>query len=72
MNEQIWWFVARASGMVAAVLIGVTVVWGTRRPRDGVVTDSTGERGGVGWSGGVVPPGLVRRPPSCLPTSRLR
>jgi predicted ferric reductase len=28
VNEQIWWFVARASGMVAAVLIGVTVVWG--------------------------------------------
>ena len=28
MNEQFWWFVARSSGMVAAVLIGVTVVWG--------------------------------------------
>jgi sulfoxide reductase heme-binding subunit YedZ len=28
VNEQFWWFVARSSGMVAAVLIGVTVVWG--------------------------------------------
>jgi len=28
VNEQLWWFVARSSGMVAAVLIAVTVVWG--------------------------------------------
>ena len=28
MNEQFWWFVARSSGMVAAVLIAVTIVWG--------------------------------------------
>ena len=28
MSGQFWWFVARASGMVAAVLIGLTLVWG--------------------------------------------
>ncbi len=41
MSEQFWWFVARSSGMVAAVLIALTVVWGllvsTRMiPRKGV------------------------------------
>ena len=28
MNEQIWWYVARSTGMVAAVLLALTVVWG--------------------------------------------
>jgi len=28
VNGQFWWFVTRASGMVAAVLIGLTVIWG--------------------------------------------
>lgn len=28
MNPQFWWFVARASGMVAAVLVALTLVWG--------------------------------------------
>lgn len=28
MNPQFWWYVSRASGMVAAVLLAVTVVWG--------------------------------------------
>lgn len=28
MNPQFWWYVARASGMVAAVLIALTLVWG--------------------------------------------
>ncbi|MEZ5238363.1 MAG: ferric reductase-like transmembrane domain-containing protein [Microthrixaceae bacterium] len=28
MNEQFWWYVTRASGMVAAVLLALTVIWG--------------------------------------------
>lgn len=28
MSEQLWWYVARASGMVAAVLLALTLVWG--------------------------------------------
>lgn len=28
MNAQFWWYVARASGMVAAVLLVLTMVWG--------------------------------------------
>jgi DMSO/TMAO reductase YedYZ heme-binding membrane subunit len=28
MSEQFWWYVARASGMVAAVLLVLTLVWG--------------------------------------------
>lgn len=28
MNEQIWWYVARSSGVVALVLLVLTVVWG--------------------------------------------
>ncbi len=28
MNPQFWWYVSRASGMVAAVLLALTVVWG--------------------------------------------
>ena len=28
MNPQFWWYVARASGLVAAVLIVATIVWG--------------------------------------------
>ena len=28
VSSQIWWFVARSSGMVAAVLLGLTMVWG--------------------------------------------
>lgn len=28
MSEQFWWYVSRASGMVAAVLLASTVVWG--------------------------------------------
>lgn len=28
MSEQFWWFVTRASGMVAAVLIACTLIWG--------------------------------------------
>jgi sulfoxide reductase heme-binding subunit YedZ len=29
MNEQIWWFVARSSGIVAWVFLTASVVWGT-------------------------------------------
>jgi DMSO/TMAO reductase YedYZ heme-binding membrane subunit len=28
MSEQLWWYVARASGMVAAVLLILTLIWG--------------------------------------------
>ncbi len=28
MSDQFWWYVARSSGMVAAVLLGLTLVWG--------------------------------------------
>jgi DMSO/TMAO reductase YedYZ heme-binding membrane subunit len=28
MSEQFWWYVARASGMVAAVLLILTLIWG--------------------------------------------
>ena len=28
MNPQFWWYVARSSGMVAAVLIALTLIWG--------------------------------------------
>lgn len=28
MSEQLWWWVARSSGMVAAVLVALTVLWG--------------------------------------------
>jgi DMSO/TMAO reductase YedYZ heme-binding membrane subunit len=28
MSEQLWWYVARASGMVAAVLLVLTLIWG--------------------------------------------
>ena len=28
MTEQFWWYVARASGMVAAVLLVLTLIWG--------------------------------------------
>lgn len=28
MSEQLWWYVARASGMVAAVLLVMTLIWG--------------------------------------------
>ena len=28
MNAQFWWYVARASGMIAAVLLFLTMVWG--------------------------------------------
>lgn len=28
MNPQFWWYVTRASGMVAAVLLALTLVWG--------------------------------------------
>ena len=28
MNDQLWWFVARASGIVALVLVTLAVVWG--------------------------------------------
>ena len=28
MSEQFWWFIARSSGMVAAVLVALTLVWG--------------------------------------------
>jgi DMSO/TMAO reductase YedYZ heme-binding membrane subunit len=28
MNEQTWWFVSRASGMVAWVVLGATCLWG--------------------------------------------
>lgn len=28
MNPQFWWFVARASGMVAGVLLVLTLIWG--------------------------------------------
>ncbi len=28
MIQQLWWYVARASGMVAAVLIALTLIWG--------------------------------------------
>ena len=28
MNSQFWWFVSRASGMVAAVLLVLTLIWG--------------------------------------------
>ncbi|MFZ4518935.1 MAG: ferric reductase-like transmembrane domain-containing protein [Microthrixaceae bacterium] len=28
MSEQFWWYVARASGMVAAVLVVLTLIWG--------------------------------------------
>lgn len=28
MNEQIWWYVARSSGIVALVLLVLSVVWG--------------------------------------------
>ncbi len=46
MNEQLWWFVARASGMVAWVLVAAAILWGlslsgriTRRPRPAWVLD---------------------------------
>lgn len=32
MSPQFWWYVARASGMVAAVLLVLTVVWGLLIP----------------------------------------
>ena len=32
MNGQVWWFVARASGMVAWVLLTATVLWGILLP----------------------------------------
>lgn len=28
MNNQFWWYVARASGLIAAVLIAATLIWG--------------------------------------------
>lgn len=28
MNNQFWWYVARASGLVAAVLVAATLLWG--------------------------------------------
>ena len=28
MSEQWWWFVSRATGMVAAVLLSLTLIWG--------------------------------------------
>ncbi len=28
MTSQFWWYVARASGMVAAVLLALTLIWG--------------------------------------------
>ena len=28
MNTQFWWYVARASGLVAAVLVAATLIWG--------------------------------------------
>lgn len=28
MSEQFWWYVTRASGMVAAVLLALTLIWG--------------------------------------------
>ena len=28
MTSQFWWWVARASGMVAGVLIALTLIWG--------------------------------------------
>lgn len=28
MNEQLWWFVARASGIVALVILSLAIVWG--------------------------------------------
>jgi methionine sulfoxide reductase heme-binding subunit len=28
MNEQTWWFVSRASGMVAWIVLGATCLWG--------------------------------------------
>lgn len=28
MNPQFWWYVTRASGMVAAVLLALTLIWG--------------------------------------------
>lgn len=28
MNPQFWWYVSRASGMVAAVLLALTLIWG--------------------------------------------
>lgn len=28
MNEQVWWYVARSSGIVALVLAGASVIWG--------------------------------------------
>lgn len=28
MNSQFWWYVARASGLVAAVLVAATLIWG--------------------------------------------
>ena len=32
MNSQVWWFVTRASGMVAWVLLTATVLWGILLP----------------------------------------
>lgn len=32
MSSQFWWFVSRASGMVAAVLLACTLIWGMLLP----------------------------------------
>jgi predicted ferric reductase len=46
MNPQLWWYVARASGIVAWILVTASVVWGlalatriTRRPKPAWVLD---------------------------------
>lgn len=46
MNEHLWWYIARASGMVAWVLVAAAILWGlslsgriTRRPRPAWVLD---------------------------------
>ncbi len=46
MNEHLWWYVARASGLVAWVLVAAAILWGlslsgriTRRPRPAWVLD---------------------------------
>ena len=44
MNEQLWWHVARASGLVAWVLSVAVVVWGL-----GLATKAFGRRPPAGW-----------------------
>jgi len=46
MNEHLWWYVARAGGLISWVLVGAAILWGlslsgriTRRPRPAWVLD---------------------------------